>query len=268
MMYKFIDSGEGKRLEDFGGIKLVRPCAHAIWPKKLSEKNWEKAEAHFSRKGEEKWSFLKKVPQKWEVEISGIKLIASLTDFGHVGIFPEHAFFIEKLPRFSLKGKKILHLFAHTGLLTLALAKKGASICHVDASKPAVEWAKENAKINKLQEAPIRWIVEDVGRFVKRELNRKVTYDAIILDPPSFGRGPKKEVFKIEKDLMPLLENLKGLLSKRPSFLLLTCHSPHFTPKVLERTLCSIFSLKERKIEAAEILLDNSLPLGSSISWY
>lgn len=266
MKYLYLDSGQGQRLEAFGPVKISRPCAHAIWPWGLPSAEWGSAQALFSREKEEKWSLLSKIPNQWEVELGGVCLYASLTSFGHVGIFPEHAFFIEKLPLFSLTGKKVLHLFAHTGLLTLALAQRGACVCHVDASKPAMQWAKNNAELNQLSQGSIRWILEDVQRFVKREVKRNSLYDAILLDPPSFGRGPKQEVFKIEKDLMPLLLDLAKLLVEKPLFVLLTCHSSHFTPCVLKEIMRYAFPLFPQ-IEAEEMVLTHpkgsSLPLGS-----
>ncbi len=261
MKYRYLDSGEGKRLEKWGEYILVRPCAHAIWPKNKDCSEWNKIDASFSREKEEKWHFFKKLPKKWEIDLEGVRLLVAPTGFGHVGVFPEHSFFFKKLPNFSLQGKKVLHLFAYTGAMTMALAKRGAKVTHIDASKPSLEWAKENEKVNQVEE--IRYILEDVQKFVKREVKRGVKYDAIILDPPSFGRGVKKEVFKIENDLLPLLMDLKKLLVEEPLFVLLTCHSPSFTPIVLGQVMKAVFSFPS--VEKEEIVLSSSystLPLG------
>ncbi len=264
MKYTYVDSGEGTRLEKWGNYFLSRPCTQAIWPKNKACKEWEELSGTFSREEGEGWRFFKKVPKKWEIELQRIKLWAFPTDFGHMGIFPEHSFFFEKIPSFSLQGKRVLHLFAYTGAITMALAKQGAEVCHVDASKPSIEWAKQNALLNQLEKKQIRWILEDVGKFVRREQKRGSKYEAIVLDPPSFGRGVKKEVFKIERDLMPLLQDLQKLLVPKPVFVLLTCHSSNFTPLVLKQALRTAFSFPT--LQAEEIVLSSSfslLPLGS-----
>jgi 23S rRNA (cytosine1962-C5)-methyltransferase len=268
--YLLIDSGNGKKLEQIGEHRIVRPSSSAIWAPFLEKALWDKADAYFSRDDGKNWYFKNKIPSKWHVEINGLKFIVSPTDFGHLGIFPEHLCFFPQMEA-KIKSKKnpsILNLFAYTGGATLLAARAGASVCHVDASSPTVLWARENAKLNGLEKAPIRWIVDDVFKFLRREIKRGVKYDGIILDPPSFGRGTSGQVFKIEKDLSILLEMCKSLFSSDPLFLLFTCHTPGMTPTVLYNLLFQ--TLEKGKISAGEMLLSStthSLPCGSYSIW-
>ena len=207
------------------------------------------------------------------MDLNGIKLKISFTDFGHLGVFPEHANLFDYIrKKLELRTHpKVLNLFAYTGAITLAASKAGAEVCHLDASKPAVLWAKENAALNRLEQAPIRWIVDDVLKFLKREIKRKVKYDAIILDPPTFGRGTKGEVFKIERDFYLLLDLCREVLSEDPLFLILTCHSPGFTPAVLLNLGKQI--LKKGVFDSGESFIKQEsgisfdIPSGSYLIW-
>jgi len=183
MMYQLLDSGDGQKLERFGEYTLLRPCAQAVWRSSAKFS----ADAVFTR--EEKWVFHKKLPKSWTVMHGGVEFQIAPTDFGHLGLFPEHADLWEWMRPFIQKKSRILNLFAYSGGVTIAAAQEGAEVCHLDASKGMVDWARENASLNQLQKAPIRWIVDDVLKFLKREKKRKSLYDAIILDPPTFGRG-------------------------------------------------------------------------------
>lgn len=261
--YALLDSGNGEKLEKFGPYTIIRPSSYAVWrPRDI----WKDFDAKFSREAKKGWTFKKKLPPSWNIEIGGIRFKISPTEFGHLGVFPEHSLFFNRL-KDLLKRKNILNLFAYTGGITLFLAKYGASVCHLDASKQSISWARENAKLNKLESAPIRWIADDAQKFLKRELKRGVKYDGIILDPPTFGRGPKGEVFKIERDIYPILRMCEALLSKG-SFLLFTCHSPGFSKSTLEKLLKQ--TMPKGNIESEELFLgrgDFSIPSGSYAIW-
>ncbi len=261
--YQLLDSGDGQKLEQFGEFTLLRPCSQAIWKPSLKLK----PDAVFTR--DDKWKFFKKLPKAWTVLQKGVLFKVEPTDFGHLGLFPEHGDLWEWMRSISLKGKRILNLFAYSGGATLAAAQMGAEVCHLDASKGMIDWARENAKLNKLENAPIRWIVDDVLKFLKRELKRESFYDGIILDPPTFGRGSKGEVFKIERDLMPLLELCSELLSKKPLFVILSCHTPGFTPLMLQHLLGQ--TMPRGHIDVGEMALHSpdtiSIPSGSFAKW-
>ena len=259
MTYQLIDSGEGLKLEKFGEYSLIRPCPQALWQKERS-KDWEKADAEFSR--EKGWEQRRKLPSDWKAEVGGVKFKIAPTDFGHLGVFPEHSMLWEELSPLA-PGAQILNLFAYSGGATLALAKAGAKLCHLDASKGMVDWARENAAINQLEKAPIRWIVDDALKFLKREVRREVRYDGILLDPPTFGRGSQGEVFKIERDLVTLLDLCRSVLSKSPRFVFLSCHTPGVTPLVLQHLTGQIF--KDARIETGEMMLNSpgALPIPS-----
>jgi 23S rRNA (cytosine1962-C5)-methyltransferase len=181
-----------------------------------------------------------------------------LTDFGHVGVFPEHSKFWPRMNKWA-KDLNVLNLFAYSGGASLALALGGAKVCHVDASKGMVDWAKDNAKINGV--SSIRWIVDDAVKFLAREEKRGVKYDAIILDPPTFGRGPQGEVFKLEEKIHSLLESCRAILSDKPKFVLLSCHTPGWTPKILHELFVEYFP--NSKIESGEMIISERLPSGA-----
>lgn len=235
--YELLDSGNGKKWERFGPYVLCRPCPQAVW---MPSKNII-PDAVFSRDEGARWSKKGSLPDQWEISLHGVKMKISLTDFGHLGVFPEHASMWSWMQSKLSSQDKVLNLFAYSGGATLAAAQAGAQVCHLDASKGMVDWARENAGLNQLQRAPIRWIVDDVTKFLKREERRDSRYDAIILDPPTFGRGGKGEIFKIEEEICNLLTLCKNLLSKNPKFILFSCHTPGFTPIVLDQLLFQIF---------------------------
>lgn len=278
MTYTLIDSGNGRKLEQFGPFVLSRPCSQAVWAPLLNEAEWGKADAVFLREGDTKWTFHNAQSQKmWTIDVSGIAFKISPTDFGHLGIFPEQKPFWEWIQATIQKKKRtepvqVLNLFAYSGGSTLAAARAGAHVCHLDASKGMVTWARENAALNQLTEAPIRWIVEDVGKFLQRELRRGRKYDAIILDPPSFGRGSQGEVFKIEEHLPDLLKNCRALLSDQPLFILFSCHTPGFTPIVMQHLLSQMMQGCRGKIDCGEMVLTGknevlAVPSGTYARW-
>ena len=273
--YFLIDSGEGRKLEQFGPYVIDRPCSQAVWRKQLSEDVWKSCDAFFTREGDNRWIFHTKIPESWTIQVSDIVFKISPTDFGHLGIFPEQADFwawIQRSVRFESKVRpeplKVLNLFAYSGGSTLAVAKAGAQVCHLDASKGMVSWARENAGLNELGQAPIRWIIDDVTKFLQRELKRGVRYDAVVLDPPTFGRGSRGELFKIESDLMRMLDQCRSLLSDKPLFILLSCHTPGFSPIVIQNVLEQMMGDFSGKTDYGEMVLTGGpevLPIPSGV---
>lgn len=271
--YSLIDSGEGYKLEQFGPYMISRPCSQAVWKKQLPSEIWDNAHAFFSREGQTKWTLQKgRLPEIWQVRVADIIFKISPTDFGHLGIFPEQKEFWNWIQNKVTKGKRVLNLFAYSGGSTMAAAKAGADVCHLDASKGMVTWARENAALNQLDKAPIRWIIDDVSKFLARELRRGSRYDAIILDPPSFGRGSSGEVFKIEEEITKLLKSCRDLLTERPSFVLFSCHTPGFSPIVMEHLLKQALSDLPGRIDSGEMVLQGqkdvfTLPSGTFARW-
>ncbi|MES2121795.1 MAG: class I SAM-dependent methyltransferase [Chlamydiota bacterium] len=240
----------------------------------LSKEVWAKADATFTREGGNSWIYRNRLPSHWQTVIEGVRFKIAPTDFGHLGVFPEHSLLWHEMQAL-IRGRKnkpnVLNLFAYSGGATLAAAQAGASVCHLDASKPMVTWARENAALNRLQDAPIRWIVEDVLKFLKREIKRGTRYDGIILDPPSFGRGNNKEMFIIERDIHELLNLCTDLLSVDPLFLIFTTHTPGMTPIVMKHLMQQKMQARSGKISVGEMVLsaENGLdiPSGSYALW-
>jgi 23S rRNA (cytosine1962-C5)-methyltransferase len=275
--YELLDSGGFQKLERFGPVVLARPCAQAVWRPSLPAGEWRKATATFHRDGGNQWQGRDRLPASWNIEVDGLKFHLSSTDFGHLGIFPEQRDqwrrIVDVCAAFKKKhhrAPQVLNLFAYSGASTLAAAHAGAEVCHVDASKGMVEWARKNAALNALDSRPIRWIVDDVTKFLERELRRERRYDLIILDPPSYGRGSNKEVFKIENDLPPLLSLTGKLMSGTPLGVLLSCHTPELTPISLHHLLQQEF--QRGNFEQGEMLLRGGeavlpVPSGSYCWW-
>lgn len=273
--YTLIDSGDGRKLEKFGRYLISRPSAQAVWKPLLPESMWRKADALFTREGENKWIKNSQLPESWVITVSDISFKISPTDFGHLGIFPEQSDFWkwiqQTITQAIAKGRdaiNVLNLFAYSGGSTLAAAKAGAKVCHLDASKGMVSWARENAALSGLEKAPVRWIVDDVSKFLKREIKRGVHYDAIIFDPPSFGRGNRGEIFKIEDDLPPIMQDCRALLIENPLFVLFSCHSPGFTPIVMHHLMKQMMNGMKGDIDVGEMVLkgeNETLPLPSGV---
>ncbi|MBO6066758.1 MAG: class I SAM-dependent methyltransferase [Kiritimatiellae bacterium] len=256
--YRLLDSGDGSKLERFGRYVLARPCAQALWRRELSDAEWAAADASFDREDGNNWHGRANLPKEWTIETCGIKFRLSGTDFGHLGIFPE-----QRDQWRWITGRKFhsaLNLFAYSGGSTMACALAGAEVCHLDASKGMVEWARENARLNALEDRPIRWIVDDAHKFMRRELRRGRKYDAIILDPPTFGRGAGGETYKIERDLKETMELVKSLLSADPAFVLFSSHTQGLSCKVAEKILAQLWPAA--RIETGEMLLDGVCPSG------
>lgn len=256
--YELLDSGNGRKLERFGRIVLARPCSQAIWQPLLSQTEWERANASFDREQGLNWHGRDRLPKQWEIAVDAIKFKLLGTDFGHLGIFPEQRAqwqWIGNTVKNAGRKLSVLNLFAYSGGSTMAAALAGADVCHLDASQSMVDWARENAAINNLKDAPIRWIVEDAHKFLGREMRRGHRYDGIILDPPSFGRGAKGEVYKIERDLSKTLDLCRQLLTPTPAFLLLSAHTPGITPIVLENMLLDALKGLGPQLQSGEMLL-------------
>lgn len=272
--YSLVDSGNQQKLERFGSFLIARPCSQALWHPSLPKSQWDRADAQFSRDGGNAWHYNLKLPESWIAEVEGVRFKISTTDFGHLGVFPEHSLLwkgMQEAIRTRKEPPNILNLFAYSGGATLAAASAGARVCHLDASKGMVAWARENAELNRLNAAPIRWIVDDAAKFLTREIKRGVRYDGIILDPPSFGRGSKGEVFKIERDIHELLDLCHQLLSEHPLFLIFTTHTPGMTPLVMAHLLGQKMKGFRGKIETGEMILPSDagmdIPCGSFARW-
>ncbi len=267
--YVLLDSGNGQKLERFGEVILIRPCSQAIWRPRLDSSIWSRAHALFSREGGNQWKIKKPMPSSWVISVEGIRFKLKATPFGHLGIFPEQRLqwrWIQKQIAAASFLPRVLNLFAYSGGATLAAALPGAQVCHLDASKAVVNWARENAMLNNLEKAPIQWIVEDARKYTVRAFKRKESYDAIIIDPPTFGRGRSKEVFKIEKDFLKLLEGCISLLSKRPLFVLLSCHTSSYSPLVLEQILREVTPNSScGRIKSGEMVLKGPIDLPNGV---
>jgi 23S rRNA (cytosine1962-C5)-methyltransferase len=273
--YQLLDFGAGRKLERFGRYLLDRPSPAAEAFEKRDPSIWNSADARFECRAAQSdehgdWLPSDALPPRWTVECEHFRLELKPTPFGHLGVFPEQnsnwQWLREQVQRCS-SPPKVLNLFAYTGASTLALAAAGAHVVHVDSAGNTVDWARRNAELSNLAEAPIRWIVEDALRFVRRECRRGNRYDAVVLDPPSFGRGPRSETWKLERDLPELLRLCGELTQQRPQFLLLSCHTPGVGAKELELLLVELtLGTRTAEVECFALALTDqsgrSLPSG------
>ena len=270
--YRCLSSGDGEKLEKWGNIILRRPDPQIIWSKSNNSlwNSWD-AFYHRSNKGGGSWEFKKKLPDSWTINYKDLKFKVSPTNFKHTGIFPEQAvnwdYIIDKISKINKKEIRVLNLFAYTGCATIAASLAGASeVVHVDASRGMVEWAKENRDLNGLSNHKIRFIVDDVIKFLEREKRRGRTYHAIIMDPPSYGRGPNGEVWKLENNLKELLEKARDVLDDDFSFLLINSYTTGISPISLQNILSLTF--RNYSVETGEIGLpieENNLILPCGI---
>ena len=251
--YELLDTLDGERLERWGDVLLIRPDPQILWSGEKKDPRWGQAHARYQRSssGGGKWQNYKKVPPVWKIHWNGLTFRLKTMGFKHTGIFPEQAvnweFAMEKIRQAGRPPEdpvRVLNLFGYTGAATLACMKAGAVVTHVDASKGMVQWARENAKSSGLEDAPIRWIVDDCGKFVEREIRRGRKYDAIIMDPPSYGRGPTGEVWKLEENLYPFVELVSGVLSDDPLFIILNSYTTGLAPSVVTYILETVISKK------------------------
>ena len=275
--YEVIDTSGGEKLERWGKYILLRPDPQVIWDTPKEAKEWKALNGHYHRssKGGGEWEF-HNLPEEWSIQYKNLTFRLKPFSFKHTGLFPEQAVnwdWITEIIQKASRPVKVLNLFAYTGGATLAAAKAGASVTHVDASKGMVAWAKENASISGLSDAPIRYLVDDCTKFVEREIRRGNTYDGIIMDPPSYGRGPKGEIWKIEDNIYPLLTQTAKLLDKNALFFLINSYTTGLQPAVL--TCLARQALPPSlggRVEAQEIGLpissaDLVLPCGASCRW-
>ncbi len=288
--YELLDSGNGEKLERYGPYVLRRPDPEALWQKSKDPEFWNKAELQFIRSGiktnlprrQAGWIIKDGIPKNWDISYGGLEFSIRPTSFKHTGLFPEQLpnwEWMEKIiTNYKLlinneeKKPKVLNLFAYTGGATLACAKAGAEVCHVDGSKTAVEWARVNAKLSGLENAPVRWIVDDVIVFLKREIKRGRKYDAIIMDPPSFGHGPKDELWKIEEHFLELMKSCKEILSDNPLFILINGYTAGYSAIVYENNLKDMMKDHKGEIETGELAIeetgsDRLLPCGIFARW-
>jgi len=274
--YEVIDCSKGEKLERWGDYILVRPDPQVIWDTPKTNKTWRKKNGHYhrSKMGGGEWEFFD-LPKQWDLHYKDLTFHLKPFSFKHTGLFPEQAvnwdWFGNKI-KTAKRPIKVLNLFAYTGGATLAAAAAGANVTHVDASKGMVTWAKENAVASGLGDAPVRWLVDDCVKFVEREIRRGNHYDAIIMDPPSYGRGPKGEIWKIEEAIYPLIKLCTQLLSEQPLFFLINSYTTGLQPAVLAYMLGTELGHFNGKITAEEIGLPVSsngliLPCGASGRW-
>ena len=244
--YELLDCGGGEKLERWGRHLLVRPDPQAIWPHAEEDRVWNRANAvyHRSSSGGGKWE-IRRLPEQLAVSYKELTFQLKPMAFKHTGLFPEQAVnwdFIMREIRRAGRPISVLNLFGYTGAASVACAAAGASVCHVDAARGMVSWARENAKSSHLEDAPIRWIVDDCAKFVEREIRRGRKYDAIIMDPPSYGRGPSGEVWRLEENLYPFVELVSGVLSDEPLFIILNSYTTGLAPSVLTYILETLIS--------------------------
>ncbi|MDE6024750.1 MAG: class I SAM-dependent methyltransferase [Lachnospiraceae bacterium] len=275
--YEVIDCSDGEKLERWGEYVLLRPDPQVIWSTPKETPVWGKINAryHRSKSGGGEWEFIN-LPKQWQIGYKGLRFNLKPFAFKHTGLFPEQAVnwdWFGNIIKRADRTVKILNLFAYTGGATLAAALAGASVTHVDASKGMVSWAKENAISSGLGDAPIRWLVDDCVKFVEREIRRGNKYDGIIMDPPSYGRGPKGEIWKLEERVYPFIELCSELLADEPLFFLVNSYTTGLAPAVLNYMIASTVGKKfGGKTEASEIGLPVTktglyLPCGASGRW-
>ncbi len=271
--YQLIDSGNGRKLERFGENRLIREEPKAWWRPATGQEQWGKVAATYDASGTWKVHRGGRQSRAWPLQYDGVRLEVRLTEMSkHVGVFPEQAphwdWITEKLRTRS--GARVLNLFGYTGMASLVAAAAGAHVTHVDASKPALAWARQNQELSGLEDRPIRWLLDDAFKFVAREVRRKRTYDVVLLDPPSFGRGPKGEIWKVDQQIIELLQNLKSLLGEHPLCLVLTMYNLEASSVMLENLLRDV--LPAGRISAGELVLTprygaSRLPLSLFARW-
>ena len=277
--YELLDTSRGERLERWGDILLIRPDPQIIWDTPRKDVRWKQAHAryHRSNTGGGQWERLRSLPDSWQITYGELKFALKPMGFKHTGLFPEQAVnwdMMATLIKEADRPVRVLNLFGYTGGATLACVATGAHVTHVDASKGMVAWGKENAVASGLSDRPMRWLVDDCGKFVQRELRRGNTYDGILMDPPSYGRGPGGEVWKLEEQIFPLVQECVKLLSDQPLFFLINSYTTGLSPSVMQYVLGSLLPKNiGGTLHADEIGLPvtNSgmiLPCGASAFWH
>lgn len=274
--YELLDSGDGEKLERFGEYTLRRPDPQALWKKALDEKEWKKASASFIREGDNaKWRIKDSLPKEWVIGMLDLRFYIKPTAFKHTGLFPEHEanwqWIIGKIKE-AERPIKVLNLFGYTGGATLAGLTAGAEVTHVDSSKSAITWAKQNAEASKLDTKKVRFIEDDARKFVLREIKRGNKYDAIIMDPPAFGHGANNELWKIEDDFIKLLDSCLEILSDKPLFVLVNGYSAGYSAVAYANSLSPLVKKYGGDIESGELTIEESaagrlLPAGIFSRW-
>lgn len=275
--YELIDATDGERLERFGDVLLIRPDPQIIWHTPRGDPRWESANARYlrSKTGGGHWEMRRKTPECWQIRYGELHFNLKPMGFKHTGIFPEQAvnwdLMAEKI-RTAGRPIRVLNLFGYTGAATLACVAAGAHVTHVDASKGMVNWGRENAVLSGLAEKPMRWLVDDCGKFVQRELRRGNTYDTIVMDPPSYGRGPGGEVWKLEDQIYALVEQCVRLLSDQPLFFLINSYTTGLSPAVMQYILATLMKDRGGITAADEIGLPVTagglvVPCGATAMW-
>lgn len=276
--YELLDTSSGERLERWGGVVLIRPDPQIIWETPKKHQLWKKADARYARssKGGGHWETFQSVPPVWKISRGGLTFRLKTMGFKHTGLFPEQAVnwdFAQRKIREAGRPIRVLNLFGYTGAATLACLAAGAQVCHVDASRGMVTWARENAEASGLADRPVRWLVDDCEKFVQREQRRGNVYDAIIMDPPSYGRGPNGEVWKLEEQVYRLVEMCLPILSQEPLFFLLNSYTAGLSPAVMEYLLGVLVGKRfGGRVSSDEIGLPVTetglvLPCGSTAIW-
>ena len=276
--YELLDASRGERLERWGDIILIRPDPQILWDTPRRDPRWKQAHAryHRSNTGGGQWERYRPIPDSWQIAYGELKFALKPMGFKHTGLFPEQAVNWDKMASLIKSADrpiKVLNLFGYTGGATLACVEAGAHVTHVDASKGMVAWGKENAVSSGLADRPMRWLVDDCGKFVQRELRRGNTYDGILMDPPSYGRGPGGEVWKLEEQIYPLVQECVKLLSDKPLFFLINSYTTGLSPSVMQYVLGSLLPKNiGGKLSADEIGLPVTasgmvLPCGATAMW-
>ena len=261
--YALIDSGNGRKLEQYGPYRIERPEGQAIWLPSLPETEWKKADAVFTGNTDEegmgRWQFPRgPLGETWNTAHDGMAYLGRFTSFRHVGVFPEqaaHWAFMEGLIRSAKRPVKVLNLFGYTGVASLLAARAGAEVTHVDASKKAIGWARENQALAHLSDKPVRWIMDDAMKFVLREARRGVSYDIILLDPPAYGRGPSGEVWQLFDDLPQMVDACRAILSPKPLALVLTAYSIRASFYAIHELVCDRMTGMGGTVESGELIL-------------
>ena len=257
--YELIDSGNGMRLERYGAYRIARPDPQTLWEPHLPTAQWARADAMYRDK---KWHYKTNMPERWPITYKDLTFYAHLTPFKHTGIFPEQAvmwdWIGDQLSKSDIKNPKVLNLFGYTGIASVAASKAGAQVTHVDASKPAITWARENMIASGLPPTAIRWILDDVIAFLKREVKRNNTYDAVILDPPVYGHGPKGELWDFFKQTPFLLSLVKSVLSEKPLFLLMNAYAISASSIMLENVIDDLMKDMQGTTTSGELILQES----------
>lgn len=258
--YELLDSGGEGKLERYGEVILARPDPQALWPKRLGEGEWTKAAGRFERQGREGRWHAENLPKEWSIEFGGLTFLIKPTNFKHTGLFPEQLSNWEWMSEHVVPGTKVLNLFGYTGGATLAAAKAGAEVTHVDASKTAVAWARENAKLSGLEGKPIHWVVEDALLYLRREIKRGSKYDGIVMDPPAFGHGPKDELWKFEEHFLELVRLCGELLSDKPLFVLVNGYAAGYSPLAFAYNLEPLVKKFGGSVEYGDLTIEESAP--------